>query len=320
MDASIIIRTYNEAVWLPSVFRLLEEQQGASFEVIVVDSGSTDDTVEIAKRHSARIVHIAKADFSFGRSLNVGCIAAEGDVLVFLSGHCLPIGERWLANLIAPVKDGACVYSYGRQVAHPDITKYSERQIFEKFFPATSRGPSVDIACNNANSALSRTIWLQNRFDESLTGLEDMELAKRLVGLGYLIGYVAEAPVTHIHEESWTRVKIRYERESIALQRIIPEIQMSLIDAARYCLSAIGHDLMLARRDGVLLKSAHEVAMFRTMQYWGAYRGNHEHRKLSRSMKEEYYYPRRLPSEDEKQAAHAEASRPEAAHALKIKG
>lgn len=290
MDASIIIRTYNEAHWLPSVFQLLQQQQGATFEVVVVDSGSTDDTVQIARRHGARIVSIAKADFSFGRSLNVGCAAAEGDALVFLSGHCLPVGPHWLRDLIQPLSHDDCAYTYGRQVPHEQITKYSERQIFEKFFPNVRRGPSTDIACNNANAALRRDVWHENRFDEFLTGLEDMELAKRLVTKGFLVAYVADASVVHIHEETWQRVRIRYERESFALQKIIPEIHMTIWDMVRYCSSAIAHDFASALRDRKLSRVMAEVVMFRTMQFWGAYQGNIDHRKLSRTKKEEYYY------------------------------
>lgn len=290
MEASIIIRTYNEAPWLPSVFPLLKQQEGVTFEVVVVDSGSTDDTVQIARRHGARIVPIAKEDFSFGRSLNVGCAAAEGDALVFLSGHCLPVGPHWLRDLIQPLSQGDCAYTYGRQVPHDEITKYSERQIFEKFFPNVRRAPTTHIACNNANAALRRAVWQENRFDEFLTGLEDMELAKRLVAKGFLVAYVADAPVVHIHEETWQRVRIRYEREAFALQKIVPEIHMTLWDMVRYCGSAIRHDLASALRDRKLTRVMSEVVMFRTMQFWGTYQGNIDHRKLSRAKKEEYYY------------------------------
>lgn len=168
--------------------------------------------------------------------------------------------------------------------------KYSERQIFEKFFPNAYRAPSTDIACNNANAALRRDVWLENRFDEQLTGLEDMELAKRLVAKDWLIGYVAETPVVHIHEETWQQVRIRYERESYALQRILPEIHMTFWDMLRYCASAVGHDLASAARDRKLARVISEILMFRSMQYWGAYRGSDDHRKLSRSKKDEYYY------------------------------
>ena len=291
MDASIVVRTFNEARWLPALFDQFRElDPGLSFEVIIVNSGSTDGTVAIAEGFGARILHIAKEDFSFGRSLNVGCAAASSRNLVFISGHCLPVGRDWLAKLVRPLEEGSCSYAYGRQVGHAELTKFSEARLFQKFFPARSR-ISSSIHCNNANAALLRSVWQDQPFDEALTGLEDMELAKRLVRAGGRIGYVAEAPVIHVHEESWQRVRIRFEREAVALQHIMPEVHLSLLDAARYCLSGVAYDMIAALRQRMLLSKAPEIVMYRLMQYWGTYLGNTMHRKLSRSRKEEYFYP-----------------------------
>lgn len=294
VDASIVIRTLNEADWLPQVFEELSRQAGRfSHEVVLVDSGSTDGTVEIARRYGARVVFIKKEDFSFGRSLNVGCDAALGEVLVFVSGHCIPVGEHWLDNLIAPLMERTCPLSYGRQVGH-ERTKFSEQQLFEKFYPAVSGLSNQSFFCNNANSALLRSVWQDNQFDEALTGLEDMELGKRLVNAGHSIAYVADAAVIHVHEESWRRVRIRYEREAIALQHIMPEVHVSVYDAARWFVSGVMHDCGVALRDRKLLRTWREIVMFRAMQYLGTYEGNAHHRKISRVRREEYFYPRPL--------------------------
>lgn len=293
MEASVVIRTYNEARWLPPVFEALKRQDmdGRPWEVVVVDSGSTDDTRAIAEAAGARIVGIAKSEFTFGRSLNVGCAAAQGRALVFISGHCIPVGERWLADLIAPLGQDGISYTYGRQVGH-EVTKFSEHQLFAKYFPERSALPQDGFFCNNANAALLREVWREEPFDETLTGLEDMELAKRLVGKGHKVGYVAEAPVVHIHEESWSRVKVRYERESIALQAIMPEVHLSFGDFLRYTVSAVFLDWGEAIRTKQFMRQFAPVVAFRTMQFWGAYRGNNDHRRLSQRKKEAYFYPR----------------------------
>ena len=99
--ASVVIRTYNESKHLPRLLEAIAEQEldeGYAVEVVVVDSGSTDDTLAIARSFDARITHIRKEDFSFGRSLNVGCRFADGDALVFVSGHCIPASPRWLQD------------------------------------------------------------------------------------------------------------------------------------------------------------------------------------------------------------------------------
>ena len=79
---SVVIRTYNEARYLEELLLGIAAQERPDFdvEVVLVDSGSTDGTLDIASQHGARIVHIRKQDFTFGRSLNVGCRAALGSV------------------------------------------------------------------------------------------------------------------------------------------------------------------------------------------------------------------------------------------------
>ena len=77
---SIIVRTLNEAKFLPECLQKIGEQKyGGPVEVVVVDSGSTDDTVKIAANFNVKIVHISKSEFTFGRSLNVGCEASSGE-------------------------------------------------------------------------------------------------------------------------------------------------------------------------------------------------------------------------------------------------
>lgn len=293
MKASIVIRTLNEARHLPELLLSIKAQEfEGEIEVIVVDSGSTDRTVEIATAHDARLVYIKREEFSFGRSLNIGCEAATGEYLVFISGHCIPVDGRWLANLVQPMVTGQAAYTYGRQLGN-EASRFSERQLFNKYFPAQSMIPQSDgFFVNNANSALIRRVWQDYQFDESLTGLEDMELGKRLVNDGLKIGYVAEAPVYHLHDETWQQVRRRYEREAIALRGIMPEVHMTLADFARYYFSAVLLDSGVALQERKHAGTYAEILTFRLMQFWGSYRGNHEHRKLSRQMKEKYFYPR----------------------------
>ncbi len=271
----------------------IEQQQcpGLEREVIVVDSGSTDGTVDIAKAHGCRIEHISKENFSFGRSLNVGCAAATGNVFIILSGHCITADDQWLANLTAPLIEGKVMWTYGRQMGN-DGSRFSERRIFEKYFPPQSRIPQEGFFCNNANSALLRQVWEQAPFDEELTGLEDMHLAKRLVSEGLKIGYVAEAAVYHLHDETWPQIKRRFERESIALQHIMPEIHLSSTDLLRYIASSILLDMGAALQQREFARHFGEIVMYRCAQYWGSYRGNNFHRKLSRERKEKYFYPK----------------------------
>lgn len=291
---SIIIRALNEERWLSRALDACKSQVrdfDVPTELVLVDSGSTDSTIDIARRYGCRIVHIDKAEFTFGRSLNRGCDAASGDILVFLSAHCIPTSDSWLENLTRPLTNGACQYAYGRQVGH-EISRFSEHRVFAHYYGEDSLLPQQGFFCNNANSAIPRSVWSQHRFDEIVTGLEDMVLAKTIVAGGGKIGYVADAPVVHIHEETLQQTCRRYYREALTMRSIMPEVHFHVADMLRCFAAGTAHDLADAARARVLFREAAGIIGFRFMQYWGTYRGHNEHRALSQAQKMSYYYPR----------------------------
>lgn len=292
---SIIFRALNEEKWFSHALRACAGQElhpNFETEIILVDSGSTDRTLSIAQEFGCDVVHIDKSQFTFGRSLNLGCKRASGDILVFISAHCIPCNEQWLQRLVKPLLDGKCDYSYGGQVGLDGVTRYSEAQVFAHFFNDEADLNQDGIFCNNANSATTRQTWAKYTFDESVTGLEDMVLAKAIVSDGGQIGYVADAKVTHIHEESLAQVKRRYFREALTMREIMPEVQFNFLDFTRCLITGITHDLLEAAREKVFLNEAVGIFAYRFMQYWGTYRGHNDHRQLSRAQKESYYYPR----------------------------
>lgn len=295
MLVSIIIRTLNEATHLDELLSSVEQQKtvGLELEVVIVDSGSTDSTLDIAKSHGCKILHIKQKEFSFGRSLNIGCKAASGELMVIISGHCIPVNIEWLQTLCQPLIENKAGYIYGRQVGGAE-SYYSECMIFAKYYPQQSQIPQQGFYCNNANAAINRSVWERFKFNEGLTGLEDMKLAQDYVNDGGKVAYTAEACVYHLHDEKWSSIKRRFERESIALQRIMPQIHIHFYDLIRYIFSSIWLDWKNAVKDQVFVNKAFEIMQYRFFQYWGSYIGNHDHRKLSAAQKEEYFYPNQL--------------------------
>lgn len=287
---SLIVRCRNEAKHIGKLLERVAQQTRKDVEVIVVDSGSTDGTLEIAAAHNTRILHIAPEAFSFGRSLNMGCDAARGDILVFASAHVFPIARDWLQTLVAPFSDSRIALAYGRQVGDAS-SKFSECRLFEKQFPATSNLDQQIPWCNNANAAVRRSLWQTHRFDESLTGLEDLAWGQWAIGEGYRIAYVAEAAVVHIHEETAARVMHRYEREAIALRRIVPDSHMYFHEFIRLAWRQIWGDLVAMVRERRTVRMLPEIVMFRTMQYWGTFRGMNLRSPVTQQLLHQFYYP-----------------------------
>ncbi|MDP2642156.1 MAG: glycosyltransferase [bacterium] len=219
-ETSIIIRSYNEEKRIGDLLRAIEKQDYKNYEIILVDSGSLDKTLEIAKEFPVNIIRIEKQDFTFGYALNVGCRASKGKFLVLASAHVVPVDEKWLTNLIAPFKDEKVAMIYGRQRGS-DESKFSEKRDFQRLFgkSALDSGVSLDYA-NNANSAIRKELWDEKPFDEYLFGLEDIDWAKHMTKKGYLVHYEPKATIYHIHTEEWHQVFNRYRREAIAAVRL----------------------------------------------------------------------------------------------------
>ena len=289
---SIIIRTLNEEKYLTSLLKGIYAQKCSyPYDINLIDSGSNDNTLKIAKDFKCRITHIDKKNFSFGRSLNVCINFSKGNYLVLISGHCIPKNNSWLENLIKPLIDGSVQLTYGRQLAG-DHSNWSERQIYKKYFPSEGKIPQEGFFCNNANSAVLRSIWKKYKFNEELTGLEDMEFAKRLVNDGGKVGYVSNSEVYHLHNESWSQVRRRFEREAIALKIIFPEIQIKKRNVLNYILAGILNDIFPKDDKRPNLSNLREIIFYRVNQYLGSYKGNKYKMSLTEELREIYFYPK----------------------------
>lgn len=270
----------------------IEHQDYEDVEVIIVDSGSTDSTVAIASKFDTKIIKIKPEDFSFGYALNVGCEAATGEVLLFGSAHVYPLFQDWLSTMAAPfINDATVALVYGKQRGD-HRNKYSEHQIFKQWFPEESNYDQKIPFCNNANCSVRASLWKEQPFDELLTGLEDLDWAKKIQSKGYKIVYEGKATIVHVHEEKAANIRNRYKREAIALKKINPETSFSFMTMLRLLTINIMHDLRQSLRERSFLKFFREILMFRYNQFVGTYAGYKEtETKLNNKLRTKYYYP-----------------------------
>lgn len=288
---SVVIRALNEAEHLPALLSGILRQSVQPDQVILVDSGSTDDSVAIAEAHGAEIVHILPADFSFGRSLNVGCASATGEILVFVSAHVYPTDEYWLENLLKPFSNGEVVLSYGRQTGD-HRTKFSELQLMRQWYPDVSNPDQDGPFCNNANCAVRRSWWERFPYDEQLTGLEDLAWATNALKAGGRIAYRADATIAHIHDEDFARVQNRYRREAIAHRRIFDDQRLGAFEASALFVANVGRDYLAAIPRRALWGNISEIIRFRAAQYFGTWEGFRSRGDVSNDLKRRFYYPK----------------------------
>lgn len=287
---SVVIRAYNEAAHLGRLLDGISQQSLAPQEIILVDSGSTDNTVAMAKARGLQVVHIPPADFSFGRSLNLGIAETTSPLIVIASAHTYPVYPDWLECLARPFSDTKVAVVYGKQRGHSG-SKFSEHRIFQQWFPDQEVAEQASPFCNNANAAVRRQLWVEHPYDETLTGLEDLEWAKWAQGSGKRIVYSAHAEIVHIHTETPKGVYGRYRREAMAFKRIFPESHFTIYDFLRMTAANISGDIAASLRPRLRPDVWPSILWFRVMQYWGTYLGYRHSGPLTQALRQRFYYP-----------------------------
>lgn len=193
---SVIVRTKNEERWIGSCLDAVSRQTIRDHEVVLVDNLSTDRTVEKALQYGVTLVPIDR--FKPGAAINRGIEAAKGEILVCLSGHCIPVDEHWLEHLVAGLEDETVAGVYGRQeplAFTPDLDK---RDLLITF-GLDPRVQVKDSFFHNANSAFRRSTWEKFPFDEEVSNIEDRIWASQVQAAGMKILYEPNASVFHHH-------------------------------------------------------------------------------------------------------------------------
>jgi cellulose synthase/poly-beta-1,6-N-acetylglucosamine synthase-like glycosyltransferase len=226
---SIIIPTYNAVPYLAILLEALEQQILTDAEVVVIDSSSLDNTVEIARSHGVRTLSIPKHEFDHGLTRTMGAQQAQGEILVYLTQDALPIGRNALVKLIEPFGDDRQVgVTFGRQLSRADATPFGQHlRLFN--YPAISYRRSLsDCAghgiraafCSNSfaayrKSALEEVGW----FKGGLLMGEDMHACATMLLKGYKVAYAADATVLHSHNYAIAQEFKRYFDMGVFLQK-----------------------------------------------------------------------------------------------------
>lgn len=210
MNISVIIRTKNEEEWLRRCLTGVTNQDYPNVETIVVDSGSSDRTLEIVKKFDVKLLHY-KGIYLPGKALNMGVTHSKGELVAFLSAHCIPLNDKWLERLAACFHDPLVAAAYGRQEPLPDSSATDKRDLWT-VFGKEARIQKKDYFFHNANSMIRRDVWNKIKFDETLPSIEDQAWAKKVIALDRTILYEPHASVYHHHGIHQGLEKKRAER------------------------------------------------------------------------------------------------------------
>jgi rhamnosyltransferase len=259
---------------------IARQQVDEEVEVVVVDSGSTDGSVEVARWHGARVHEIPPEEFNHGRTRNLGAELARGDVLAFTSQDAFAADEHWLALLVAPLRsDLEATGVYGRQLPHEGATP--PEQYFLDFLygpePRVQRweGPGEPTfeatLFSNVNAAMPRAVWSEFRFVDDLIMSEDQEWSRRVLLAGRTLVYEPRAVVHHSHAYTVAGAFRRFFDSGVSAERSYASGGAAPGSAlrgaaARYARGEVAWLWRTGRRRWIPYTAAYELAKFSGLQ------------------------------------------------------
>lgn len=203
---SIIMRTKNSEDTLAEALSSLFQQTQQDFELIVVDSGSVDNTLNIVSRYPHHLIRIAPEDYFPGKVLNAAAEQAQGKYLVFQNSDVILMGPRTLQQLIDPLEASETVHAtFSRQVPRPEADLWVQ-QDYAKSFPPTGPAPQW-MRYSLPFAAMRRDIWLNHPFYTWAWGSEDTEWGQRKQDQApNSIVYAPQCEVMHSHNYTLSQI------------------------------------------------------------------------------------------------------------------
>lgn len=211
--ASVIVRSWNKERTIEKTLSALRGQT-VPVEIIVVDSGSTDATLRIARRYADVVVELPHENFTFGRALNIGADASSRPVHMALSAHCVPTFPTWVEHSVAHFARPDVAATNGADVdgrGQPIVGVHYQRALDARIQPRWG--------FSNHGSAWRATVWEAHPFREDLVACEDKEWSWRVLEAGWTIAFdpVLQVPATHRRAAGFRQLWARHRLEAAAL-------------------------------------------------------------------------------------------------------
>jgi len=230
MKISIIILIKNGREHIKRCLDKVTGQKGGyDLEIIAIDSGSIDGTVDILKAYPLKLHAIPAENFSHSRTRNMGASLATGEYVVYLSQDAEPADENWLDHLVAPLLGDMSVGAvFGKQIPAEENNPVNRfriqwmygNDVLVKHKDSEFGFPRKYFSFSNVNAVVRRDLLMRFPFREDILFCEDIYLAKELLSNGYKIVYDPAAVVFHSHNHSMAGIFSRYFDIAIAYRKI----------------------------------------------------------------------------------------------------
>lgn len=238
VKVSVVIPTKNAGPILNEVLKSVMRQEAPwSYEVIVIDSGSKDGTVQLVKSFSeVKLIEINPKDFGHGKTRNFAIENSSGQYIAMITQDALPVHTTWLRNLVEVIEqDDHIAGVFGRHIAYENASPFTQNEL-EAHFSGFLKEPIVSLKdqiryghddgyrqylyfFSDNNALLRKTVWEKIQYPE-IDFAEDQAWAKLVIEAGYLKAYAHDAPVFHSHDYGFIERLQRSFDESYALKTL----------------------------------------------------------------------------------------------------
>lgn len=277
MSVSVIMRSKNADWVIGQTLAALFAQTFRDFDLLVVDSGSTDDTLTIVRGYPCRLVTIPPEDYFPGKVLNAAIRGCTAETLVFLGSDAVLLSPCALARLLAAFADPAVGAAFGRQVPRPEAHAWVRRD-YAASFPAKDAAPAW-MALSLPFAAMRRSAWERHPFYTDAWASEDAEWGVWARRSRVAVRYVPDAVVMHSHNYTLREIYGRRFVEGEA-DAFIQRDEDSVLGLARRALGSTLRDLAWHARERDIFSLC--AAPLRRAVYHAAYYRGHRHGEARR--------------------------------------
>ena len=219
---SIVMRSFNEGWALRETLPALTAQDFSDWELIVIDSGSSDGSQELIRAaNPAHFIQIQPSEYNPSRVMNQGMRLAQAETVVFLNADATPQGSHWLRPLFDALQDPQTAAAFSRQIPRPDCEAVFAHD-YDLCFGPQRESAKWDHFFSMVSSGLRRDVWAQRGFREDLQYAEDDEYTRWCVARGYRVQYVAESVAMHSHNYTAPQARKRAFGDAQAMAATYP--------------------------------------------------------------------------------------------------
>ncbi|MEI7533283.1 MAG: glycosyltransferase [Verrucomicrobiae bacterium] len=206
---SIIMRSFNEAWALQGTLPALAAQDFKNWELIVIDSGSSDGSQELIRAaQPAHFVQITPKEYNPSRVMNQGMRLAKSEFGIFINADATPQGANWLRPLVNALQNPKTAACFGQQIPRPDCQAVFAND-YDRCFGPNRESAKWEHFFSMVSSGLRKDVWAKRGFREDLQYAEDDEYTRWCKAQGFDVVYVPESVAMHSHnytpEQSYKR-------------------------------------------------------------------------------------------------------------------